>query len=226
MNQLSLLFLATFIAASAECGYAQTNVLSAHRVEKLSVQIDQQLQVLSTNKSAAVVLPLKNSLAVLEYSYLNEPGDRKDVAHLWLKVLTALDQDLDLNFNPANADFNWHVRPPPDGPNGTQYPAGTAPETLKDPTARSNYLAAIQNNSQKAEAAGFQLQLHELNDQASSTLGQFLRSNYSSSSPADKKELDEILGQFALTPDRRKQMDGYMAALEKAPTGDFPFPKH
>lgn len=223
---IMVFLLVASLVASPGHGYAQTNAVPVHRLEQLSIQINQQLQVLSTNKSAASVRPLRDSMNTLEYSYLDELGSRKDIVSLWLKVLTAVDQDLDLSFDPTKpGDFSWHVRPPLDGPSGIQYPAGTAPETLKDLGARSNYVAAIQSNYKKAQAVDFQRQLHELNDDASTTLGQFLRSNYSSSQ-ADKKELDEIIQPFALTPYRRKQWDGLVNSLPEKPAGDFPFQRH
>jgi hypothetical protein len=112
---------------------------------------------------------------------------------------------IDNNLGEVNGDFTWNVTPPPDGEKGIQYPPGVTPETLKDPVARSNYVAAVRANNEGTQKKDFQLKLRSLNERASQSFEQYLKSFYTSSE-MDKKELNEIIDKSKLSASRKQQI--------------------
>jgi hypothetical protein len=170
---------------------------------KLSEQIEHQLLILNTNKTEESVLPLINLLNNLESIQPN--AGRKLETSVWLEVVTAIDSNINTNFDELKADFVMNVLPPPDGDNGFQYPPGITPDTLKDPIARSKYEAAIILNRKNAESFNFQLKLHRLDKEASINFQSYLK-RYYTASDVDKEELREALAKFKLSSERRQQV--------------------
>ena len=193
---IKFICLANAICAMAmNYGMAQTNDSSTLN---LSVQIEHQLLVLETNKTAESIQQLRAFINTLRNT---QPDNRKEQTRIWLKVLVMIDN----NLGEVGGNFVWNVTPPPDGKNGIQYPSGVTPETLKDPVARSNYVAAIRANSEGTQKKDFQLKLHSLNERASQSFERYLKAFYSSSE-SDEKELNELLNQSKLSDSRKQQI--------------------
>jgi hypothetical protein len=135
--------------------------------------------------------------------------DRKEMANSWFAIFAVLDKYIDPNF--GTLDYfktngaALELDPPPDGPGGIRYASGTDPSALKNPEARAEYEAMLKTNWEHMNNTTFQDQLQHVNNQAMRGFGRFIRSSYTSSE-ADKKELNEMLEQAALSNARKQKL--------------------
>lgn len=213
-KKIKVIFLIIVVGAIAiRDGLTQTNNTNDSSLP-LYGQIEHQIVMFETYRSVASVKQLDDSIDTLEtISFIN----RKEHAGIWIEILSMIDNNLNTNFDIMVPQFSWVVKPPPDGTNGYQYPPGILPEVLKDPVARSNYEAAILENSKKAEKSHLQAALFRLNKRASSSFERFLKSSYTSSE-TDKKEISEMLGKAALSPARKQKINSIMGLSSEIPS--------
>jgi hypothetical protein len=180
------------------------------------VQIERQLTMFETNKSHDLLWQINLSLADLfNFGFIS----RKEHVRVYLEVMAMIDSNLDVNFDDTATHYSWHVKPPPDGTNGIQYPPGIAPQALKDTVARSNYEAAIVENHLKIEKANLQNDLSKLDHLVKHDFGRFLDYYYTSST-SDRREIGEMVRGAKLT-DAYKQELFQMIGLKYQPSSVY-----
>ena len=157
---------------------------------------------------------LRSAIDVMEDVNLSRAGQeqrletRSQVAAMWLSLIGAIERSLDANFDPADVPERG-VIPPESG--GEELPPGADPKAIKDPIARAQYEAALQENRRKAQQYSLQTKLGRLDPRATTDVQRFLAQNFSRSDD-DRKELDRIFGESSISAQRKQQL---RAALEK-----------
>jgi hypothetical protein len=184
-------------------GLTQTNNTNDLQLKLSEQQIEDQLMVLKTNKTEESVWLLQK--LITNFEKMQSRSNRNEQTRIWFEVISEIDSDLNPSFDENKPDFVLRVIPPPDGEKGIQYQPGIAPDTLKNPVARSQYEAAINENMQKAAVFNFQWTLHRFNERVSVDFESYLKNNYT---PAenDKVELKEILEKVKLSPTRKQNI--------------------
>jgi len=174
------------------------NNISDAQILQFHNTIKNQISLFETNKTVESVRQMEDLANLLSVA---RSDNRIELTTTWFDIL----QMIDANITNNNRTITWHIIPPRDGTNGIQYPAGIAPEALKDPVARSNYEAAIKINNELIQNNNFQVALHTLEERASRSAEKYLKSHYALSKE-DKEELKVILEKHALSPDRKKRI--------------------
>jgi hypothetical protein len=173
---------------------AQTNLVAAPMSR--TNQIASELSGFETNKSLDQLRK-----AMQDIRNAKSGIDRRQHAVLWLQVLTAIDNNLDVYYGTRNYvtnGFALSLVPPRDGTNGIQYPAGIPASYLKDSTARAQYEATLEINREHIATYNFQTNLRFIKQEADFSCRRFLSDDYTSSE-TDKDEFNEILGHSTLS---------------------------
>jgi len=127
---------------------------------------------------------------------------RRETLELWLKLLAAIDKNLDPRFDP-NDQPRVSVSPPPSG--GGQFPPGVSPSAIKDPQARRQYEAAIKQNKDKAVNYRLQTKLRRLDQKLTPQAERFIRLSFTTV-PGDQKQLNEAVKKLIPNPHRAQAL--------------------
>ena len=127
---------------------------------------------------------------------------RQETLQLWLRLLAAIDKNLDPRFDP-NDRPRVSVTPPPSG--GAQYPPGADPSVIKDPQARKQYEAAIKQNRDKAANYRLQTKLRRLDEKLTPQVERFIRLSYTTV-PGDQRQLNETVKKLIANPQRAQAL--------------------
>jgi len=143
------------------------------------------------------------------------PVARRELAQTWLKLLAAMDQNLDPNFD-VNDPKNFPLQNmAPDGLEGMKYPSGVRPEDIKEPEVRANFEEALKKNEEKRVRLTFQIGLRNVDQLANIAVERFLRDNYTTSKK-DQSELEGLMKQAKLSPARVQKIKALFESPNRA----------
>lgn len=130
-------------------------------------------------------------------------GHRRSIVSAYAKVLKAVDGLSDPSFIPDHPPSICVM--PPREPDGHQAPACADPKTVRDPGARAQYIAAIEQRSAEIRSYNAQMQIVGIANEVLGTL-EIVLHRFHARAPDDSAALDEILRKSGITDARRAQI--------------------
>ncbi len=198
------------IAVAVETAKAQTNIRATAGVNITFDQAVSRITELGQHKSSDQPESILRFVESIPFPDATNAGvsllSRADQTTVWMKLLEVIDENIDLSYDTANLKNTvaLNLVPPPLS-NGMIYPSGVAPEAINDPVVRSNYEAALAENSRRAVRAAFQTQLRRVRTLAALDAERFFRRFYSSSK-SDQNEIDNCVLRAGLSQTVQKKM--------------------
>jgi hypothetical protein len=189
-------------------------------------QINQATNLLAGFQKSKSVDQLERALRTVEG--MPFPGIDKTVepavarraeAKMWLTLLAAIEQSIDTNYD-VNNPTNWaavNLIPPPTA-EGMRYPSGVNPKDIKEPEIRAQYEAALKLNDEKIVRANFQTGVRNIELLAVLDVERFF-STYYTTSKEDQSEVENLLHQAKLSPERTQKLKALFEPTKPAGNG-------
>jgi hypothetical protein len=156
-----------------------------------------------THDAARVIEALEIVEAATRDLPAGDVAARRAVVSNWFSFLALLDRSLDPTFDPRNVPVKG-VAPPPG--HGVVHPSGEVdPESIPDPSARAEYIRALDANTEARRRYQVQAQLRRVEADAVRFLELLLAGRYSGSGQ-DTQELEELLAASPLAEARRDRI--------------------
>jgi hypothetical protein len=205
--QRGMLLALAMVAAAAAVPQNQMRKSMAPEIEQASRQLAEYEKThrLTDLESAIDAI---TAVDLLRTPSINRAEARKEVTRLWLAALQDLDALLDPKFDPEDRPVT-KVAPPK--VNGVQYPPGVDPKVITDPQARAEYEAAIKANLEKIDRGKQQIQLRNMDEEASESLDRYLKRYYTLAA-ADTRELAQLLDAAKISRPRRLRIESSVRA--------------
>lgn len=187
-------FVFTSFAEKARDDNTMTN-LTIEAVELISKEISGGLDSFRKERAPHILEEMIERMVQLKRAKLASkewPAIRKLQTETWLRMLKAVDQEIDRNHESAFPPERNVAVPGP-------YPSGTAPESIKEPEIRREYEKAMAVAEKARKEYVFQQKLRILRTQLLNQVEEFAVGAYSNPPPATD-ELRELLRTHTVVP--------------------------
>jgi len=170
-------------------------------------QVDQDLQDLHKNKSLDALRRASSLAESIKPETVAGVEQRRELRrsrlNALLKILAAIDQEIDPAFDPKDVPSSTVAPPVIDG---VVLDSGIDPKHIKNPKVRKAYEQAIDRNAQKARRYAFQTGLRKIDAELMTEVRRIISGPYAATEPG-RQEIRQALEKVLQEPDRRVQLE-------------------
>jgi hypothetical protein len=187
------------------CPFYLQNAGTGGTVDQVEKEVAEKFAAFEDERDPALLHEALDAIEVAERDIPSEDtAARKQALSRWLAFVSALDRNIDPNWNPKNVPVTGAT--PPES-HGIVYPSGEVdPSTIPDPAARARYEQALKASKDYAVDYGIQMQLHGIDERAMRLIGRLVAERYNNSAE-DRKQLEALFAAPSINARRKERLE-------------------